>query len=291
MLRNITPISPRPFLAAESPIWDDRRHCAFFVDIKGHALLSWSPESGSLHEWPVGQDIGFVALTHGDDLILGLKSGLALFTPETSEMRALSTFRPPPHVRLNDGKVDCDGNLFFGVMGDSAGTGLGQLYRLKPSLVIDLVADDYGVPNGPAFTNDGGFFHCATDERRIDQHVPLPQGGGWTIEPFLNLPSEIGLPDGLALDDAGRLWCGLWGGAGILVADTESGQYEKLPIPASYITSMTPIGLDGRKILITSAALPVLRGEQGGASFEGRVFVAELRENWQATSLRFGIQR
>lgn len=281
MLNDIRPISPRPFLAAESPVWDDRRGWAFFVDIKGHALLAWDPETGVLWEWPVAQDIGFVALTGGAELILGLKSGLALFDPETGAMSPLTGFSPPGDERINDGKVAPDGSLYFGTMGDAAEPGKGRLFRLDPALRLTEVASGYGVPNGPAFASDGSFYHCATDAGRIDRHGP--EGA----EPFILLPTEIGGPDGLALDDAGRLWAGLWGGAGLLVADA-AGAYEVLPLPATYVTSMAPVGPDGRTLLITTAASPLLRGARGGLPLEGRVLVARLDTPWRARSCRFG---
>jgi sugar lactone lactonase YvrE len=167
MLTDCKPISPRPFLVAESPIWDDRRNCAFFVDIKGHALLSWDPQSRLMQEWPMGEDIGFVALTDSAELIVGRKSGLALFNPDKNEYRPFTGFRPAPNERLNDGKVDREGNLFFGTMHDQAAPECGVLYRLTPDLGFTKVATGYGVPNGPAFASDGVFFHCATDQGSI----------------------------------------------------------------------------------------------------------------------------
>jgi sugar lactone lactonase YvrE len=142
------------------------------------------------------------------------------------------------------------------------------------------------VPNGPAFASDGVFFHCATDQGRIDLHHP--DGVGWASETFMQLSKEDGLPDGILLDDEGSLWCGLWGGGGLLIMDPSTKSTQKLHVPATYITSMSPIGTDNHTLLITSAAGPVLRGERGGAPLEGRVFQAKLTRPWRVQSLRFG---
>lgn len=286
MFSNIVPISPRPFLAAESPIWDDRSGCAYYVDIKGQALFAWSPDRGELQEWPVGQDIGFVALTQGVDLILGLRNGLALFDPNTEQLRPFTEFSPEEDARINDGKVGPDGSLFFGTMALDAAAGRGSLYCLSPKLKLTKIESGYGVPNGPAFSGKETYYHCATDERRIDIHTI--DGEVWSRKPFFDVPENIGLPDGVEFDDLGRLWCGLWGGAGLLVVEPEELETTFCPVPATYVTSMSPIGVDGRKLMITSAAAPVLRGERAGAQHEGRVFIAELERPWYARARRFG---
>ena len=48
VIRDIKPISKHRYLVAESPVWDDRRHCAFFVDVKGHLLGAYAPETGAI---------------------------------------------------------------------------------------------------------------------------------------------------------------------------------------------------------------------------------------------------
>lgn len=279
------PISDRRFLVAESPVWDDRRNCAFFVDIKGHLLCAFDPETGGLTDWPLPEDVGFVALTDGDTLVLGMRSGPALFDPETSALQPLLPTPLPPDERVNDGKVDACGTLWYGTMRMDAKAGGGALWRLVSGGAPERVAEGYGVPNGPAFDAGGGFFHAATDAGRIDRHG----ADGTLISVFARLAPEEGRPDGLAVDGEDRLWCGLWGGGGVMVFTPDGTRREIVSLPATYVTSIAAVGRDGAQALVTSAALPLARGEPGPRAQEGCVFLAPLARPWPVQSRRFPV--
>ena len=241
-LSECRPISDHRYLAAESPIWDDRRGCAFFVDIKGHLLCAHDPATGATRHWPVVEDIGFVALTTGERLVLGLKSGLYLSDLQSSVMTRLPVLDVAEDERLNDGKVAPDGSLYFGTMALDAAAGRGRLFRLAADMSLELIDRDYGVPNGPAFTPDGALLHCDTGVNRI-----------------------------------------------LLTIAASSGLMQHLPLPASYVTSLCPIGTDATTLLVTSARTPLLRGEPQRQPHDGAVFIARLESSWPARSCRFDV--
>lgn len=276
-------ISDRRFRVAESPLWDDRRGCAFFVDVKGHVLCAFDPETGDLTDWPLSEDVGFVALTDGDALVLGMRSGPALFDPATGALQPLLTRPLPPEERVNDGKVDAVGTLWFGTMRMDGRAGGGALWRLATGGSPERVATGYGVPNGPAFAADGGIYHAATDAGRIDRH------GSDSVPPsvFAQLTPAEGRPDGLAVDGAGRLWCGLWGGGGVMVFEPDGTRRALVPVPATYVTAIAAVGRDGAQALVTSAYLPLERGEPGPRAQEGCVFLVPLVTPWPVLSRRF----
>lgn len=282
-LLRATPISERRFRVAESPIWDDRRKVAYFVDIKGHRVLAYDPADGSLADWSTGEDVGFVALTEGNNLVLGLKSGLAAFDPRKGVATPLGAFRCGVDERINDGKVDSQGRLWFGTMKLDAAPGGGALWRLAPGENPVRVRAGYGVPNGPAFARDGSFYHSATDAGRIDIH----DADGRPLRILATLAPDEGKPDGLAVDSAGRVWCGLWGGGGLTVIDPETGSRQHVPIEATYVTALAPIGDDGRALLVTAADLPIVRGEPALRRCEGAVFHVALDFHWPARVHRF----
>ena len=286
LLYGLAPISAERYLVAESPIWDDRRQRAFFVDIKGHLLGAYDPVEASVRHWPVDEDLGFVALTTGEELILGLKSGLCVFHPETGALSKLASVAIAADERLNDGKVAPDGALWFGVMALDAQPGRGRLYRLAPDGSCALVDAGYGVPNGPGFDARGRVLHCDTSAGRILSLVR--DGAGWTRQDFASVRDAWGRPDGIEIDALGRVWTGLWGGGGVLMIDARSDpQQSRLPVPATWVTALAPIGCDGDQVLVTSASSPLARGEQSLAPHDGAVFTARLTQSWPAKSRRF----
>lgn len=284
-LHDVVPISERRFLAAESPIWDDRAKRAYFVDIKGHALFAFDPVTGRIAEWPVPEDIGFVALTDGPELVLGLKSGLVLFDPATGRSVPFGAVPVADDERLNDGKVDARGDLYFGSMGMDGQPGRGALFRLSSSSGLARIDWEYDIPNGPAFGSDGAVYHCDTP-RGIIYRLTSHQGR-WSRDTALQLEAETGRPDGIAVDPSGRVWAGLWGGGGLLVFDPATGGQQHLPLPATYVTALCPIGQNSNQILITSANTPILCGEPAQRPDDGRVFLARTNVTWPAASFRY----
>jgi D-xylonolactonase len=67
--------------------------------------------------------------------------------------------------RINDGKTDPLGNLWFGTM-DNLERNLnnGSLYKLDKNLLLTKVDKNYMITNGPAFINPYNFYH--TDSRK-----------------------------------------------------------------------------------------------------------------------------
>ena len=289
LVHGLRPISDRRYLAAESPLWDDRRGVAFFVDIKGHLLAAYDPETGELKHWSVPEDIGFVALTDGDALVLGLKSGLVAFVPETRSMWPIGDFTVPEDHRLNDGKVDADGRLYFGSVHLEARAGAGALWRLEKTGTVRKLMDGLTIPNGPAFGNGGEVFFCETSEGGIFRLCETRDGR--VRKPILRVPPGRGRPDGLAVDPHGRMWSGLWEGAALLVHDPSDASTGFFPIGATFVTSLSPIGRSGRRILVTSACLPFTRGLTENYETEGMVFSARLDFDWPAVSSRFPLSR
>lgn len=288
-LRDVVPICPQRFLAAESPVWDDQRAQAYFVDIKGHLLCAFDPVHGTLANWPTGEDIGFVALTDTPWLILGLSSGLHLFDPANSQMRSWISTPLAADERLNDGKVGPDGALYFGKMAMDASPDRGVLYRLDDKLDLTAVADGYQVPNGPAFARDGSLFHCDTPKGII--HRLTRDARGWRQDVAFTLPERTGGPDGVAVDPQGRLWAGLWGGHGLWVSPDGISEATVLRLPARYVTSLCPIGDKGDQLLVTSAYGPIMRGEAAMELDDGRVFLVRVDMPWPARSDRFALSR
>lgn len=285
VISNPMPISQQQFQVAESPVWDDRTCIAYFVDIKGRLLCAFNPKSDELIHWVMPEDIGFVALTDTSMLILGLQSGLVLFDPADGTMERMGSVPIAADERINDGKVNSAGDLFFGVMALDGSPGRGKLFRLDRQLNLTVVHEGYDIPNGPAFAADGALYHCDTPKGLVYRiHC---NGGVWQQTIAFEIESGAGAPDGLAVDPFGRLWAGLWGGGSLWVA--AGGQTSRLPIPASYVTALCPIGAEGNQVLITSAYIPILRGATPREAYDGRVFLANLDFSWPAVSARFPV--
>jgi len=70
----------------------------------------------------------------------------------------------------------------------------------------------------------------------------------------ITVPEELGLPDGMAIDEEGMLWIALYGGSAVGRWNPETGQLLnmiKLPVP--HVTNCCFVGENLQHLLITTA--------------------------------------
>ena len=105
---------------------------------------------------------------------------------------------------------------------------------------------------------------CATRQRLYYVDTPtqgldafnydLDAGRLWTRRRVATLPSEVGLPDGIAVDHDGGIWVAIWGG-GQVRRYTPDGELDRIvDVPADHVTACAFGGTDGATLFVTSAA-------------------------------------
>ena len=72
-----------------------------------------------------------------------------------------------PDNRINDGKIDTKGRLWFGTMNTLEKKQSGSLYCLDKNLILHKVDDGYFITNGPAFINKKNFYHTDSKKKTI----------------------------------------------------------------------------------------------------------------------------
>ena len=70
--------------------------------------------------------------------------------------------------RINDGKTDPSGNLWFGTMDNlERKVEKGSLYKLDKNLNLTRVDKNYRITNGPAFIDKYNFYHTDSPKKII----------------------------------------------------------------------------------------------------------------------------
>ncbi|GBQ87858.1 transcriptional regulator [Acetobacter nitrogenifigens DSM 23921 = NBRC 105050] len=265
----------------EGPIWIEADKSLYFVDILGRAVHRYDPATGRSASWAAPARPCFLTPTTDGSLLCGLEDGLYRFDPATGRFSlALSVERDQPGNRINDGHVDPYGRLWFGTMDDAETTASGSLYSIGGSLDAGLRHHHggYTVSNGPAASPDGRtLYHCDSALGTIYAFDLSPEGGLSGRRVFRHFAD--GAPDGLAMDSAGVLWVGIWGGGRIERLTPEGGRLEPIVIPARNVTKVAFGGPDFRTVFVTTArkglADDLLHAEpQTGGLFAFRVDVA-----------------
>jgi gluconolactonase len=158
-------------------------------------------------------------------------------TDETETGNA--TFASKSLNKPNDLAFDRLGNLVFTCPGDSRTEPTGTVWCLRPTGELTLVADSMFFPNGLAFSPDGGELAVAeTYRQRIWRGGWVPSDASWAgAKPWAQMHGAIG-PDGMAFDNAGRLYVAHFGQGAILVYSNAGEELARLNVPGTRPTNL-----------------------------------------------------
>ncbi|TVQ24582.1 MAG: SMP-30/gluconolactonase/LRE family protein [Spirochaetaceae bacterium] len=242
----------------EGALWDSVRSVLYWVDIAGRELHSFRPSNGTdTHISTDEQVTTVVPVSDGDDVLVGMETCIARIHPESGEIRQRVALEADiPENRCNDGKCDPQGRFWIGTMSTVKRTGTASLYRVSHDYEIDRVIGGVTTSNGIVWNADQtALFYIDTPTRRIDTFVyDAETGSVEQRKTLVEVPEELGKPDGMTIDSEGRLWVAMFHGACVTVWDSESGSFlEKIDIPAKNITSVAFGGDDLSTLFVTSA--------------------------------------
>lgn len=237
----------------EGPVWDDRRRCVWFVDIKGRRLHRYGVDDGARDSWDAPDQIGFALPAEDGSLICGVRGGLHRFDPETGVFTLVQTVEEDrPQNRINDGFVAPDGTLWFGTMDDSEATISGALYRWRDG-ELSRHDDGHRVTNGPALSPDGAIlYHHDTTEKRI---YAFDHADGELANKRLFAETVDGYADGPSMNVDGVLHVGLFNGWGIARFAPDGAPLEKIELPVQTVTKAAFGGDDLKTLFCTTAWL------------------------------------
>jgi len=258
----------------EGPLWSSEYRCLLFVDILGSQLLSYAPGSGETRSWPLEEACCWLAPHADGGLVAGLRSRLVHLTLDEGSPRILATLAEPvaevPGHRLNDGKADPRGRLWFGSMDNQEQAASGRLLRFDKRGLHEMDRP-YTVTNGPAISADGGtLYHTDSPARTIYAFDLADDGTLSNKRRHISFSEEDGFPDGMTLDAEGGLWVAHWDGARVTRFLADGHRDQEIRLPASRVTCCTFGGDDLATLYITTAGEGCDAESQAGALFSAR---------------------
>lgn len=242
----------------EGPLWDERAQVLYWVDIMGSQLCIYDPVQKKNTAIDVGQPVGTVVVRESGGLMLALHHGLASFDLKTHQVKILAD--PESHLpdnRFNDGKCDPAGRFWAGTMAFAATRGVGSLYCMDTDLSVRKMLGQISVSNGIVWSLDQRTMYyidsLKQDIRAYDYDVETGDIANERIA--CQIPEEIGLPDGMAIDAEGMLWVAHYNGSRVCRWNPEDGQVlEIISLPVSRVTACAFGGPELDRLYITSAS-------------------------------------
>ena len=246
----------------------------YFVDIKKKKILTLNIKTNKKRIIKLDKEIGFLAHIKKDIFILGLQSELRIINLKNNKtIRSIPIEEDKPLNRINDGKIDPKGRLWFGTM-DNPERNIknGSLYCLDKKLNIHKVDTKYYITNGPAFIDADNFLH--TDSRskiiykiKINKNYKIVKKSK-----FLKFSKKDGSPDGMTIDSKQNVWICHFGGACISVYNLKGKKIHKIDLNAKNITNCTFGGLNNNEIFVSTALKGMNKSEIKKYKFSGSLF-------------------
>ena len=250
-------------LLGEGTVWVKSLNSIFFVDIKKKKIFILNTKNRKKKIIKVNKEIGFLSQVKKSIFILGLKGELRIVDLKTKKkIKSIIVEKDKPLNRLNDGKTDPRGRLWFGSMDNlERNVESGSLYCLDNNFKLTKVDSNYMITNGPAFIDTKNFFH--TDSRKkiiykikIDNNLNIKRK-----KIFKKFSKSDGSPDGMTIDRLNNLWVCHFGGACISVFSKKGKKIHKIKLPAKNITNCTFGGRNNSDLYITSALKGLKKGD------------------------------
>jgi sugar lactone lactonase YvrE len=264
----------------EGPVWVERDHALWFVDIKKHQVHRYDPASGAKNSWDAPEQVGFVVPAQRGGFVVGLQSGLFHFDEKSSAFERIVEVEPDKaDNRLNDGVVDPKGRLWFGTMDNREKAKSGAFYCFAGGEVRHTGLDNIAITNGPAVSPDGRILYFVDTLKGTIEAADIGDDGTLADRrPFARIDPKDGHPDGPTIDSNGYLWISLYGGWEALRFSPTGELVERVRFPVANITKLAFGGPGLRTAFATTARQLLKPAEiadqpQIGDLFEFRVDV------------------
>ena len=195
-------------ILGECPIWDDRHHCLYWIDIRCPALRRYDFSTQRVTTWTMPSLVGSIALTEGHLLLVALTDQIALFDPRNGQLQ--QHVKAPDLAeghRFNDGRCDRQGRFWVGTMHNITRAPVGVLYCLTEGEPLRAVFDGICIPNSLAFSPGGDTMYFADSlKHRLDAYEFDSKKGTLGSKRVIANTIEPGFPDGSAVDAQGYIW-------------------------------------------------------------------------------------
>ena len=272
-------------LLGEGTLWVKSLNSIFFVDIKKKKIFILNTKNRKKKIIKVNKEIGFLSQVKKSIFILGLKGELRIVDLKTKKkIKSIIVEKDKPLNRLNDGKTDPRGRLWFGSMDNlERNVESGSLYCLDNNFKLTKVDSNYMITNGPAFIDTKNFFH--TDSRKkiiykikIDNNLNIKRK-----KIFKKFSKFDGSPDGMTVDKLKNLWVCHFGGACISVFNKKGKKIHKIDLPAKNVTNCTFGGKNNTDLFISTARKSMNKTDLQKFKFSGSLFKVKTNIKGKAT--------
>jgi sugar lactone lactonase YvrE len=264
----------------EGTLWVKEHNSIYFVDIKKKKIYSLNIKNKNKKIFKVNKQIGFIAHIKDHVFILGLQGELRIQNLKSKKILKSIKIEPKLKLnRINDGKTDPAGNLWFGTMDNlERKIKKGSLYKLDKNLKLTKVDKNYRITNGPAFIDQYNFYHTDSPKKTIYKIKINKNNKIVSKKIFKKLSPEEGSPDGMTLDKNKNLWVAHFHGACVSVFNRKAKLIHRIEFPAKNITNCTFGGKNTKELYVSTATKGMSKADLLKFRYSGFFFSVKTNE-------------
>tara|TARA_B100000963_G_C22513898_1_gene619684 strand:+ start:159 stop:1061 length:903 start_codon:yes stop_codon:yes gene_type:complete len=239
----------------EGVLWVKEHNSIYFVDIKRKKIYSFNISTRKKKIYRTNLEIGFLAHIKDYIFALGLQKEIKIQDLKTKKIiKSIPVETKIKFNRINDGKTDLSGRLWFGTMDNlERNRKKGSLYCLDKKLKLKKVDENYIITNGPAFISNNSFYHNDSRKKiifkiKIDKKLKILKK-----RIFKKFSEKDGSPDGMTVDQNKNLWVCHYRGGCISIFNKFGKKIKMLKLPAKNITNCSFGGKNNSYLFVTTA--------------------------------------
>lgn len=244
------------FQFLEGPIWDPAGFL-LFCDYGANVIKKWTPDGKvTTFRKPSGKSAGLTLDRQGRLIACEIGNRRVSRTEKDGTVVTLADRYNGKRLNSpNDVVVRSDGSIYFTVESVDTGIEVQELpfsgvFRLSPDGKLALLADDFEIPNGLAFSPDEKTLYIVEDYRRHIRAFDVSADGTLANgRVFATLRGQF--PDGMKLDVEGNLYCACGGLGGVEVFDPSGKRLGMIKPPELDLTNVGWGDADGKALYIT----------------------------------------
>ncbi len=227
---------------AETPVWDGRKGLLYWTDFTAGAIHGFNPQTGkNISFSPHGGMIGSAVLTDEPDVLLcALDAGICLFNTKTTELELLYDInKNTPQNRCNELRVDAEGRIVVSTFSKQFGSPdytadqFGSFFMIDTDGSLCTIVPKINQYNGIVWTKNGQTMYVVDSYNSLLVAFDYDPASGPVSGPKKVLDfSEIGMPDGMAIDSLDNLYVCHWSGKiSLWDQDLNLADIYTLPVP------------------------------------------------------------
>lgn len=263
-------------LLGEGAIWNYKTDELYWIDIEGKQLHIYHPKTNQNRSFPTASHIGTVVPKNNDEVLIALVDGIHTMNVNSGQTEVFAHMTDLlPNARLNDGKCDPSGRLWVGSMDWQQAQGQAKLFSIQSDGSVLTKMDGVTISNGIVWTKDKKtMYYIDTPTSQIKAYDYDNATGAITNERVaVDIPVDLGYPDGMTIDEDDMVWVGMWNGNAVIRCNPKTGVVlQKIEVPAHNITSCAFGGPNLETLYITTATVDMTDEELTKYPLAGSIF-------------------